>query len=200
MSNSCRCYLQPDVIQECQDDHRDERQLAAVMANPSKKREFVITTHFFGFDKLTKVFRSAPHWLGEEITKGMRQSALAVQRESAILAPVDTGRLRGSITTEIDKAVIPQWAKVGPAVKYGKYVEFGRKPGRMPPPSALIPWMKRHGIPASAAFLVARAIAKRGIKPKPYMHEGYKMALRTINGIWGRTARAIELRWGRENG
>jgi phage gpG-like protein len=170
------------------------------MAAPSTNREFVITTHFFGFDKLTKVFRSAPHWLGDEVGKGMRQSALAVQRESAMVAPVDTGRLRASITTEIDKGVIPQWANIGPAVKYGKFVEFGRRPGRMPPPASLIPWMKRHGIPASAAFALARAIAKRGIKPKPFMQDGFKAASRAIDGIWNRTSRAIELRWRRENG
>jgi len=163
-------------------------------------KEYKITMHFFGFDKLTNVFRASPHWLGEEVSKGMRQSALAVQRESAILAPVDTGRLRASITMEIDKGVIPQWANIGPSVKYGKFVEFGRSPGRMPPPAALIPWMKRHGMPASAAFVLARAIAKRGIKPKPFMQDGYKAAGRAIDRIWGRTSRAIELRWGKENG
>tara|TARA_Y100000310_G_scaffold230865_1_gene233407 strand:- start:4342 stop:4851 length:510 start_codon:yes stop_codon:yes gene_type:complete len=169
------------------------------MAIPDKR--FELTTKFFGFDKLTRVLRASPHWLGAEVTKGMRQSALAVQRESSILAPVDTGRLRQSITVEMDGRVIPQWAKIGPSVRYGAYVEFGRRPGSSPPPArALLPWMKRHGIPATAAFVIARAIAKRGIKPKPYMREGYKAATRTINRIWSRTSRAIELRWGRENG
>lgn len=167
---------------------------------PQAPKEFQFTTHLVGFDKLTRAFRSSPHWLGEEVSKGMKQSALAVQRESAMLAPVDTGRLRASITTEIDGAVIPQWAKIGPSVKYGRYVEFGRKPGRMPPSAALIPWLKRHGIPASAAFVVARAIAKRGIKPKPFMQDGLKAAGRSIDRIWGRTSRAIELRWGNQNG
>jgi len=116
-------------------------------------------------------------------------------------APVDTGRLRQSITTKIDKAVVPQWATVGPSVKYGRYVEFGRKPGSRPPPvAALLPWVKRHGMPPSAAFAIARAIAKRGIKPKPFMEDGYKSATRAIDRIWSRTSRAIELRWGRENG
>ena len=171
------------------------------MAAPSTNREYVITTHLIGFDKLTKVFRSSPHWLGAEIGKGMRQSALAVQRESAMLAPVDTGRLRASITTEIDSAVIPRWANIGPSVKYGRFVEFGRKPGSRPPPSsALVPWMKRHGMPASGAFALARAIARGGIKPQPYMGKGYKAAGRAIDRIWERTMRAVEMRWGRENG
>ena len=199
VGDSCRCCLQVDAIQGCAGYDRDEGQAQAVMAPPSKK-EFQITVKLFGFDKLTSAFRSAPHWLGEEVGKGMSQSALAVQRESAMLAPVDTGRLRASITTEVDKGVIPKWAKVGPSVNYGAYVEFGRRPGRMLPPAALLPWLKRHGMPASAAFVVARAIAKRGIKPKPYMQDGYKAASRTIDRIWVRTSRAIELRWGRANG
>jgi phage gpG-like protein len=168
---------------------------------PTPPKEYQITIHFFGFDKLTKVFRSAPHWLGDEVTKGMRQSALAVQRDSAMEAPVDTGRLRQSITTEIDRGVIPQWANIGPSVKYGKFVEFGRRPGSRPPPaSALIPWMKRHGMPASGAFALARAIGRRGIKPNPFMARGFKSASRAVDRIWNRTSRAIELRWGRENG
>lgn len=168
----------------------------------NKEFQYKVTLH--GFDKLTRTFRSAPQWLGEEMSKGMRQSGLAVQRESAILAPVDTGRLRASIETQIDGNVIPEWVKIGPTVKYGAFVEFGRKPGaRMPPPSALIPWIRRHGgagNPEAAAFLLARAIAKRGIKPRPYMQDGFKGAQRAISRIWDRVGRSLEMRWGRENG
>lgn len=171
------------------------------MPPPSINREYKLTIHFFGFERLTKAFRTAPQWLGDEVTKGMRQSALAVQRDSAMEAPVDTGRLRQSITTEIDRGVIPQWATVGPSVKYGRNVEFGRRRGaRRPPTSALIPWMKRHGMPASGAFALARAIGRRGIKPNPFMARGFKSARRAVDRIWSRTSRAIELRWGRENG
>jgi phage gpG-like protein len=134
----------------------------------------------------------------------MSRSGLAVQRESAILAPVDTGRLRASIEITHSKKVIPDFVKVGPTVNYGAVVEFGRKAGaRMPPPSALIPWIRRHGgsgNPEAAAFLLARAIAKRGIQPRSYMQKGYISAQRAINRIWDRVGRSIEMRWGRENG
>lgn len=159
---------------------------------------FKLTMEIYGFDRLTRKFRTAPKWLGDEMTTAMRQSALAVQRESAILAPVDTGRLRQSIATEVDKADLPLWAKIGPAVMYGRYVEFGRKAGsQMPPVSALLPWVKRHGMPPAAAFAIARAIARRGIPARPYMQPGLKNAKRAIDRIQSRTMRAIELRWGR---
>ena len=162
-----------------------------------------VSVKLHGADKLTKAFRTSPKWLGQEIERGLENSALSVQREAQILAPVDTGRLRGSITYELDKAPIPKFAKVGPTVEYGAFVEFGRRPNSaMPPVSALIPWLKRQGVSQnteSVAFLVARSIAKRGIKPKPYMRDGYKEAKRGIDKIWGKVARSIEMRWGRTN-
>ena len=49
---------------------------------------------------------------------------------------------------------------------YGKYVISGRRPGaKMPPISKIQAWTRLKGIPLSAAFPIARAIAKNGIKP-----------------------------------
>lgn len=58
---------------------------------------------------------------------------------------------------------------------YLKYVDKGRAPGKMPPSQALIPWVEAKGIriqtksgyskPEAAAFVVARSIGKKGIKP-----------------------------------
>lgn len=66
------------------------------------------------------------------------------------------------------------------------FVENGRKPGRPPPSVALIPWVGRVigqvtgpdgrviSIP-SMAFLVARAIGKRGIAPRPILARSLPM-------------------------
>lgn len=56
---------------------------------------------------------------------------------------------------------------------YGRAVRGGRRPGRMPPVEALIPWVraKLHVSEArvrGVAFVVARAIGRRGTKPNPY--------------------------------
>ena len=79
---------------------------------------------------------------------------------------VDTGRTRQSM------AVLEQddnSRTVGPGTDYAPYIEFGRRPGKMPPPDALLPWMSRHGIPAEAVFAVARSIGQRGIPERPFM-------------------------------
>ena len=39
----------------------------------------------------------------------------------------------------------------------------------MPPPDALLGWLRRHGMDAAAAFPVARAIGRRGTRPHPYL-------------------------------
>jgi hypothetical protein len=50
------------------------------------------------------------------------------------------------------------------------FVERGRRAGaRMPPGGALLGWMARHGIPLNREFVVRRAIARRGIPPRPFM-------------------------------
>ena len=84
-----------------------------------------------------------------------------------------SGNLRGSIYTEI-KGEDPQVLRgvVASRVPYARYVEFGRRAGgRMPPwreGSSLYRWVAHKlgppdGYTESVSFLVARAIARRGI-------------------------------------
>ena len=88
-----------------------------------------------GLDKLTKKRFRDTDWMADAITKGMRQSGLAIQKEAVILAPVNTGALRQSITPEVDeRPPFALWTTVGPTVGYGKYVEFGRSAGTMGTP------------------------------------------------------------------
>lgn len=50
------------------------------------------------------------------------------------------------------------------------YVEGGRRPGaKMPPLDPIRAWVLRHGMPASAAWPVARKIARDGIKARPVL-------------------------------
>ena len=79
---------------------------------------------------------------------------------------IDTGRTLNTIgVVEQDETS----RTIGPNTTYAPYIEFGRKPGKMPPPGVLLPWMKRHGIEPEAEFGIARAIASRGIAERPFM-------------------------------
>lgn len=56
------------------------------------------------------------------------------------------------------------------AAPHAIYVEGGRAPGSRPPPlQPILEWVLRHGMPASAAWPIARAIGVRGIVARPVL-------------------------------
>lgn len=75
---------------------------------------------------------------------------------------------------------------------YWKYIESGRRPGKMPPVSAIENWIKvKQIIPHSMtlksgktviptipqlSFLIARSIGRRGIAPKPLFKNSFEAA------------------------
>ena len=75
---------------------------------------------------------------------------------------------------------------------YWKYVEYGRRPGKMPPVSAIEHWINvKQIIPHSMtlksgktviptipqlSFLIARSIGRRGIAPKPLFQKSFEAA------------------------
>ena len=75
---------------------------------------------------------------------------------------------------------------------YWKYVEYGRRPGKMPPISAIENWINVKQIvphsmtlksgktviptPPQLPFLIARSIGRRGIAPKPLFQKSFEAA------------------------
>ena len=75
---------------------------------------------------------------------------------------------------------------------YWKYVEYGRRPGKMPPMSAIENWINvKQIVPHSMtlksgktviptipqlSFLIARSIGRRGIAPKPLFQKSFEAA------------------------
>lgn len=112
------------------------------------------------------------------VSQDMRRRALNVAAEAQRRAPVDTGNLRRRI-----HVTGPHRGERGPAwdvvadVHYAGFVHDGRRPGRMPPSSALAGWARRHGV-AGGEYVIARAIAARGIPPRPFLVEALSAALR----------------------
>lgn len=66
---------------------------------------------------------------------------------------------------------------------YVQYIESGRKAGsKFPPIQPIVHWAKKRNIPTdnSTIFLIRRAIAEDGIRPRPFMYK----VLETIDKKW----------------
>lgn len=63
------------------------------------------------------------------------KTALAIEADAKTLAPVDTGFLQGSISTDLSSDRLK--AEIGPTAEYGGYVELGTS--RMAPQPYLAP-------------------------------------------------------------
>ena len=81
-----------------------------------------------------------------------------------------TGNLIKSLDFKIIKDIDGLFLQIL-AAPYFKYVDEGRKPGKMPPTKPIQKWVNRRGIvikgqsSAQTAFVIARSIGKKGIKP-----------------------------------
>ena len=82
----------------------------------------------------------------------------------------DLGNLANSVLAELTPDGMT--AEVGPTAPYGHYVEVGTKP-HFPPMDTLEGWAKRHGF--DSAWPICKAIAKRGLPAKPYLHPAWLM-------------------------
>lgn len=62
--------------------------------------------------------------------KAIRKTAFDIEADAKVLAPVDTGNLKNSITTDIQAGGLS--AEVGPTANYGIYQEYGTstQPGK----------------------------------------------------------------------
>lgn len=60
-----------------------------------------------------------------ELSTAVRDTAYKIERTAKQNAPVDTGRLKGSITTELDLGGTNPSAEIGTNVEYAPYVEYG---------------------------------------------------------------------------
>ena len=103
------------------------------------------------------------------------RSAHQVRTEIVTRTPVDTGRLRSSMAVALQDDGLT--AIVGTNVRYAPYVELGTRP-HWPPLAALQPWAQRHGFPKGkqGAFLVARAISRKGTRPRRMMQDAIAAA------------------------
>lgn len=87
------------------------------------------------------------------------------------MIPVDENRLRGDVHVELqtdDRGNLSAW--IGSRLRYAAAVHDGRKAGKAwPPQGVLLGWMRRHGIPKEAEYVIRRKIGLQGIPGVPFL-------------------------------
>lgn len=143
-----------------------------------------------------------PGVLARELRTAMQTFLILVEGDARLGAPRDIGRLAGSISHSIRGTGLDISGTVGPSARYGAAQEFGAHfPGKMPPVDALIPWVRRHPLGVlprrgasrqsalrSQAFLLARAIKRRGLRARPYMQPAYAKNRPAADALFHRAA------------
>jgi hypothetical protein len=97
-------------------------------------------------------------------------------------------RASGDLIESVRYTVNSQGKIIFLFAKEGKYVQSGRRKGaRFPPPAAISKWIREKGIQGrgkdgrfitnkSLTYLISRGIAKKGIKPLPFMSMAIKQS------------------------
>jgi HK97 gp10 family phage protein len=129
----------------------------------------MITVKITGLDELIRGLAAGQKATPAEMRGAMELSLITVESDMRRLVPRDTGQLGNSITHGISGSNTDMVGVVGPTARYGAFVEFGTRP-HWPPIAAISPWAYRHGIPP---FIVARAIARHGTKPRPFVQPAW---------------------------
>lgn len=82
--------------------------------------------------------------VGPKVSAAVRRTAFAIEGTAKAAAPVDTGHLKNSISTDITggASATSIAAEVGPTAEYGIYVELGTR--NMSPQPYLGPAFDRH--------------------------------------------------------
>ena len=145
-----------------------------------------------GLDELLRKMDSLPAEVQRKCFKAMQTASLDIIADAKsnlrVNGSVVTGNLRasGKVQKVDDKTLDVGFFSSDVENKgYARYVEYGRKPGKMPPPDILEAWAYKkfrlsHKDARSAAWALARSIAKKGTKARPYFEPAVESGWRKM--------------------
>jgi HK97 gp10 family phage protein len=154
----------------------------------------------FKLEGMQKAIRELDKWEENKklkIANQFNSSAMAIVKGAKMKAPVNQGRLRSDIQSDITRSKMGTVVSAGVfnTVAYAPYVEFGTK-GKVNVPEELQDyaktfqgktggtfdqllenigdWAKKKGIDEGLVFPIARKIAREGVKPQPYLFPAFE--------------------------
>jgi hypothetical protein len=143
-------------------------------------------------EALAKQLGVAPQIVERAVSDTMLTSVNFIKGAVVKRTPVNFGLLRAGVDTGVRGRGTSIHGEVfagGVGLKYGLPVERGRKPGKMPPVDVIKLWVTRKGIASGdeadqAAFLIARAIGRRGTKGAHMFERGFKASEGKVRNFW----------------
>ncbi len=151
-----------------------------------------------GGDETVKFLQRFPQRLRIALLRAMRESAVLVQSLAKVNAPVFRGLLRVSILQGITEEGGKLVGHVGSALAYAPVLESGRTTGWFPPISELKVWARRKLGDERLAFVVGRAIKRRGFRAQPYLAPALEAGAPRIQTIFeSRLREAIQAEGGK---
>ena len=144
-----------------------------------------------GLDELLRKMDRLPAEVQRECFKAMQTASLDIIADAKsnlrVNGSVVTGNLRasGKVQKVDDKTLDVGFFSLDSDKGYASYVEYGRKPGKMPPPNILEAWAYKkfrlsHKEARSMAWALACSIAKKGTKARPYFEPAVESGWRKM--------------------
>ena len=144
-----------------------------------------------GLDELLRKMDRLPAEVQRECFKAMQRASLDIIADAKgnlrVNGSVVTGNLRasGKVQKVDDKTLDVGFFSSDSDKGYASYVEYGRKPGKMPPPDILEAWAYKkfrlsHKDARSIAWALARSIAKKGTKASPFFEPAVESGWRKM--------------------
>lgn len=149
------------------------------------------------WEALADKFDQIDEVVEREIRKAVRRAMAVIETNVVGFTPIGaTKNLSQSWGIEVRSIPAGVRGELGSSLIYALPVEKGRRPGRMPPIDPIHLWVVRKGIapPAEArqvAFLIARAIGRRGTKGAKMLQKGMKRSEPMIQRLFDDVARKI---------
>jgi len=132
-----------------------------------------ISVKLTGSEAVMKLLRNKGDKINDAMVEAITHGAMAIIGDAKKNCPVDTGRLRNSITSEIKKNSGSIVGKVGTNVKYAPHVEYGFKKHLAPIGNE---WLTKHGFPKSKkGFLFVKSSGVR------FLYNAYMKNFSRIN-------------------